>query len=109
MESEEDIELHQAITGDVKEHKDQLPPRKIKLSENLMVIGTVNVDETTYMFSPKVLDRANTLEFLTQDAEDYMSVSPEYSAKGDLDYLQNPLSDIKIENEVNIRLKTYSN
>ena len=32
---------------------------------NLLVIGTVNVDETTYMFSPKVLDRANTIEFST--------------------------------------------
>lgn len=30
---------------------------------NLFVVGTVNVDETTYMFSPKVLDRANTFEF----------------------------------------------
>lgn len=30
---------------------------------NLFLIGTVNVDETTYAFSPKVLDRANTLEF----------------------------------------------
>jgi 5-methylcytosine-specific restriction protein B len=30
---------------------------------NLWVVGTVNVDETTYMFSPKVLDRANTFEF----------------------------------------------
>ena len=31
--------------------------------KNLSIVGTVNVDETTYMFSPKVLDRANTLEF----------------------------------------------
>jgi 5-methylcytosine-specific restriction protein B len=30
---------------------------------NLWIVGTVNVDETTYMFSPKVLDRANTFEF----------------------------------------------
>ena len=30
---------------------------------NLFVVGTVNVDETTYMFSPKVLDRAWTYEF----------------------------------------------
>jgi len=29
----------------------------------LFIIGTVNVDETTYMFSPKVLDRANVIEF----------------------------------------------
>jgi 5-methylcytosine-specific restriction protein B len=36
---------------------------------NLFVVGTVNIDETTYMFSPKVLDRANTIEFrvLTED------------------------------------------
>jgi 5-methylcytosine-specific restriction endonuclease McrBC GTP-binding regulatory subunit McrB len=33
------------------------------LPQNLYVTGTVNVDETTYMFSPKVLDRANVIEF----------------------------------------------
>jgi 5-methylcytosine-specific restriction protein B len=36
---------------------------KLAIPRNLLVIGTVNVDETTYMFSPKVLDRANSLEF----------------------------------------------
>jgi len=35
----------------------------IPLPSNLFVVGTVNIDETTYMFSPKVLDRANTIEF----------------------------------------------
>jgi len=35
----------------------------ISFPRNLWIIGTVNVDETTYMFSPKVLDRANTFEF----------------------------------------------
>jgi hypothetical protein len=35
----------------------------MRFPENLFVIGTVNVDETTYMFSPKVLDRANVIEF----------------------------------------------
>lgn len=30
---------------------------------NLFFIGTVNMDETTYAFSDKVLDRANSLEF----------------------------------------------
>lgn len=38
-------------------------PQRLQLPKNLFVIGTVNVDETTYMFSPKVLDRANTIEF----------------------------------------------
>lgn len=36
---------------------------QLRLSPNLFIIGTVNVDETTYMFSPKVLDRANVIEF----------------------------------------------
>ena len=34
----------------------------IDFPTNLFVIGTVNIDETTYMFSPKVLDRANVIE-----------------------------------------------
>lgn len=38
-------------------------PERIPMPDNLFVVGTVNVDETTYMFSPKVLDRANTFEF----------------------------------------------
>ena len=36
---------------------------KLPYPDNLFVIGTVNIDETTYMFSPKVLDRANVVEF----------------------------------------------
>ena len=41
----------------------------IDYPENLFVIGTVNIDETTYMFSPKVLDRANVIEFKVEDTE----------------------------------------
>lgn len=35
----------------------------ISLPENLFIVGTVNMDETTQPFSRKVLDRAHTLEF----------------------------------------------
>lgn len=38
-------------------------PQSICLPSNLFIVGTINVDETTYMFSPKVLDRANVIEF----------------------------------------------
>ena len=37
--------------------------RRLPLPQNLIVVGTVNVDETTYLFSPKVLDRAFAFEF----------------------------------------------
>jgi EVE domain len=35
----------------------------LSLPTNLVVTGTVNVDETTFGFSPKVLDRAMVIEF----------------------------------------------
>ncbi len=35
----------------------------VYLPENLYIVGTVNMDETTFPFSKKVLDRANTIEF----------------------------------------------
>jgi len=38
-------------------------PRRLQIPRNVFFTGTVNVDETTYMFSPKVLDRANVIEF----------------------------------------------
>lgn len=42
---------------------------KVALPPNLVVVGTVNVDETTYQFSPKVLDRAFTFEFRVSTEE----------------------------------------
>lgn len=38
-------------------------PCRLTIPENLFLTGTVNVDETTFMFSAKVLDRAFALEF----------------------------------------------
>lgn len=42
---------------------------------NLFVIGTVNVDETTYMFSPKVLDRAFVIELKSVEPRIYLEGS----------------------------------
>lgn len=60
IESEEEIQLHHDVE---RKSNDMLVPAKVGLPKNLFIIGTVNVDETTYMFSPKVLDRANVIEF----------------------------------------------
>lgn len=48
-----------------------LPPRELRLPPNLAFVGTVNVDETTHAFSPKVLDRAFTIEFVEADFTAY--------------------------------------
>ena len=71
----------------------------LTLPSNLFIIGTVNVDETTYMFSPKVLDRANTIEFDTLLAWEYMSSDiNDDDFKGNINYLQSPLMDSDISN-----------
>ena len=65
---------------------------ELTLPQNLFIIGTVNVDETTYMFSPKVLDRANVIEFETYSASDYMSNKIDLKPpKGNIEFLENPL------------------
>lgn len=66
MESNDTIKLY---TGTTRESLDGLPiPLEISWPKNVFIIGTVNIDETTYMFSPKVLDRANVIEFrITED------------------------------------------
>lgn len=56
---EEDIIVTDSLIYDYEiEDEDSL-----KLPENLYLIGTVNMDDTTFQFSRKVLDRANTIEF----------------------------------------------
>ncbi len=63
LESHQDIPLWEK-----DEESESDVPAKIKLPENLFITGTINVDETTYMFSPKVLDRANVIELkITED------------------------------------------
>jgi len=68
MESKSKMALHSGVIewNDV--------PAQIDFPKNLFIIGTVNIDETTYMFSPKVLDRASVIEFrvTAKEMEDYL-------------------------------------
>lgn len=64
MESKEAFKLH----DDLENEKSGIP-NSLSWPQNLFVVGTVNIDETTYMFSPKVLDRANVIEFRVQENE----------------------------------------
>ena len=71
---------------------------ELDIPDNLLIVGTVNVDETTYMFSPKVLDRANTIEFPTMAAKEYMNSDfKEFDFKN-INYLMNPLEDLDVRN-----------
>lgn len=66
MESHEQIALWNVKEDDADYDN---TPKSVALPKNLFIIGTINVDETTYMFSPKVLDRANVIEFKISSKE----------------------------------------
>ena len=51
----------------------------LTIPDNLYIIGTVNMDETTFPFSKKVLDRANTIEF------SYVDLSPAFEYYGSVE------------------------
>ena len=102
LESGEPIPLHEdeAIEGGESESGPQVP-RELKVPGNVLFTGTVNVDETTYMFSPKVLDRAFTIEFDQVDlgafatgrsSDDYAGLTFD-GAEGALDLLRSGSSD----------------
>lgn len=48
---------------------DRLKNDGLRLPSNLIVVGTVNMDETTHQFSRKVIDRAMTIEMNIEDTE----------------------------------------
>jgi len=69
LESGEPVHLHSEKDANGTPANRDGVPGEIHLPNNLFIVGTVNVDETTYMFSPKVLDRANVLEFRISGSE----------------------------------------
>ncbi|MCB1180139.1 MAG: hypothetical protein KDK36_21355, partial [Leptospiraceae bacterium] len=85
MESGEPIPLHSLGEMVLSDSGNKIP-NSIKIPNNVFITGTVNIDETTYMFSPKVLDRANVIEFkfTKDDLEKYLNgESEKETANGD--------------------------
>ena len=87
------FEYHENLfenVGDYNERleslKEQFKKEGISIPRNLIVIGTVNMDETTYTFSRKVLDRAMTIEMneviltdgLNKDKDILPDIAPEW-------------------------------
>jgi hypothetical protein len=74
------IALRESEGGDVAEEGDSDVPARLELPSNILFIGTVNIDETTHAFSPKVLDRANVLVFNEVDAQRFLEGGGEAAA-----------------------------
>ncbi len=71
LESGEPIPLFDATFEEAETHV----PSSLPIPDNVLFIGTVNVDETTHAFSPKVLDRANVIEFDAVDIAAHLGLT----------------------------------
>jgi 5-methylcytosine-specific restriction protein B len=72
---------------------------KVPLPRNLWIVGTVNIDETTYMFSPKVLDRANTFEFRVHSGDLLIeAIRPKPCEPGDQELVRGLLAIARDDN-----------
>ncbi len=59
-------------------------PDSIPIPVNLYIIGTVNIDETTYRFSPKVIDRSFVIEMNGSSAAAYLSSLSNRQTQGEV-------------------------
>ncbi len=66
----EELHLHSAGTVQAQDGNADVPS-SFHIPANVYFTGTVNIDESTYMFSSKVLDRANVIEFNDVNLPDY--------------------------------------
>ncbi len=57
-------------------HNSHLYPAQISIGDNVLFMGTVNMDESTYHFSDKVLDRANVITLHQRKFADMKSFCP---------------------------------
>lgn len=78
------VELPTAVAGQVDPYADL---RGVHLPQNLRVVGTANMDESTHTFSPKVLDRAFTIELDDPVLTDFASMGHSAIGSSDIDAL----------------------
>lgn len=89
---------------------------KLIIPENLYIIGTVNMDETTFPFSKKVLDRANTIEFsFVNFTPKKQIISPVETLKLDNTFLKtkylyfNEIEDDDFKSDISFKLEELNN
>ena len=70
------VEMDYDIPNDVE---NRLRKKGLTLPKNLIVMGTVNMDETTFSFSRKVLDRAMSIEMNEVNYDDFIEGKTEYN------------------------------
>lgn len=97
MESREYFEVH-SRGHNVFTNEGQLIPEKIRLPDNLYIIGTINVDDSSMPVSDKVLDRAVVVDLQGADIKSYLEfiVGRDESLKDACDSISEMLTSISI-------------
>ena len=85
-----DLTEDYAHYGKEYEVYERLKQEGLRIPKNLIVIGTVNMDETTHQFSRKVIDRAMTIEMNIAEGE--QPFKDFFASDSELKYYDNPLS-----------------
>ena len=85
-----DLTEDYAHYGKEYEVYERLKHEGLRIPKNLIVIGTVNMDETTHQFSRKVIDRAMTIEMNIAEGE--QPFIDFFASDSELKYYDNPLS-----------------
>lgn len=76
---------YHSLIAQLFDEEDRRASRRLTIPQNFFVVGTVNMDETTFSFSRKVLDRAMTIEMNEVDLHGGL----ERSAGNDVGYIGN--------------------
>ena len=84
LESSRPLTLHHrdGTANEAEGEEGEGIPSQLRIPRNVFFTGTVNVDETTHMFSPKVLDRAFTLELNDVDLDGWAMADTDADGTG---------------------------
>ncbi|ARU60291.1 hypothetical protein CBW65_03845 [Tumebacillus avium] len=70
-------------------------PPEVTIGDNVMFVGTVNIDESTYHFSDKVLDRANVITLEVLPFQQLLEVREVSSKRNDREWTLKDFRNIK--------------
>lgn len=88
----DDLKLISAVLDDIDPNTPEADAARTLIAQgksllfpaNLFCVGTVNVDDTTYMFSPKVLDRSHVIELGSERPSSYLVPDRQRELGGDI-------------------------
>ena len=91
--------LTASLTSD-EDIRKQFNEEGISIPQNLIVVGTVNMDETTFSFSRKVLDRAMTIEMNEVDLHGGLTKRHESIGKlGNAEFVGSAVEGVDVYND----------